>query len=50
MKIRRENLVIYTYLIYEELRSYPAFYEVISFEEIWSFVETIYGLNFNTQH
>ena len=44
------NLVNYTPLIYEVLRSYPANFMKLSplFMEIWSF-GTIHCLNFNTQ-
>ena len=45
-----QNLVNYTHLIYEVLRSYPANFMKLSplFMKIWSF-ETIHCLNFNTQ-
>ena len=44
------NLVNYTHLIYEVLRSYPAIFMKLSplFMEMWS-LETIHCLNFNVQ-
>ena len=45
-----QNLVNYTHLIYEVLRSYPANFMKSSplFMEMWYF-ETIHCLNFNAQ-
>ena len=47
---KSSNLVTYTRLIYEVIRSYPANFMKLSplFMEIWSF-ETVHCLNFNTQ-